>query len=130
MEATSPAAASSAATRSGSPPTVIAMDEICGASDELRLQPRPSGSGPWTLKWFMTVGRGQAYLDRAAARDVDVSDRLRDLKDIEAKFSGTTFPRARPLLMHFVALLVICGIPLATIAVPDLNLLDPNIRAV
>ena len=130
MEATSPVAGDEAATGRDSPPTVIATDEICGASDKLRLQPPPSGSGPWTLKWFMTVGRGQAYLDRAAARDVDVSDRLRDLKDIEAKFSGTTFPRARPLLMHFVALLVICGIPLATIAVPDLNLLDPNIRAV
>ena len=130
MEATSPVAGDEAATGRVSPPTVIETGAVCGAPDELRLQPPPSGSGPWTLKWFMTKGGGQAYLGRAAARDVDVSGRLDDLNDIEAKFSGTTFPRARPLLMHFVALLVICGIPLATIAVPDLNLLDPNIRAV
>ena len=44
--------------------------------------------------------------------------------------SSSSSPRSRWRLMQFVAVLVICGIPLALIAVPNLNLLDPQIRAV
>ena len=42
MEASSSVAAFPAATRSGSPPTVIATDEVCAAPGGLRLQPLPS----------------------------------------------------------------------------------------
>ena len=103
------------------------------------LNPRCAGAGSlaaasaaaprWDLDTFLAEG-GQDVLDAAHRDGKDVSHRLRDLDDIEAKFGGDVLPRSRWCLMHFVAVLVICGIPLALIAVPNLNLLDPQIRAV
>jgi hypothetical protein len=104
------------------------------------LNPRCAGVGSlaaapatalrWNLGTFLAEG-GQDVLD-AAHRDgkKDVSHRLSDLDDIEAKFGGDAFPRSRWCLMQFVAELVVHGILLKEIAVPDLNLLDPQIRAV
>ena len=106
MEATSPVAGDEAATGRDSPPTVIATDEICGASDKLRLQPPPSGSGPWTLKWFMTVGRGQAYLDRAAASNVlwqeHVLIRLLVFQSKHSPYPGLNFLKMNVLAQIFL----------------------------
>ena len=97
------------------------------------LAAAPAAAPRWDLGTFLAEG-GQDVARRAPPRRQEGTcrkpHRLSDLNDIAAKFGGDALPWSRWCLMQFVAVLVVHGILLKEIAVPDLNLLDPQIRAV
>ena len=92
------------------------------------LAAAPTLPTDFTLAGFLSRG-GRAVLEAARlAGAKNVSQREADLKGLDEFYDDVEDPELRSKIKHFAAMLVVRGVPLKKLALPKVNLLDPEAR--
>ena len=98
--------------------------------DVEELLNEPGDYAPWTLKGFLEDRGGNACLERARSAGGNVALRVKELGLIVGHFGGVGYVKSRWLLCEFVAVLVVSGVSIQQLALPNINSLSPTMRGV